>query len=57
MKKYHLSFKDGEIINKTAAEDIQSAISIFSQRKNLFPEQLLEIYDVIESKEGDTGGT
>ena len=57
MKKYHLSSKDGEIVNKTAAEDIQSAISIFSQRKNLFPEQLLEIYDVIESKEGDTGGT
>ena len=57
MKKYHLSFKDGEIINKVAAKDIQSAISIFSQRKNLFPEQLLEIYDVIESKEGDTGST
>jgi hypothetical protein len=57
MKKYHLSFKDGEIINKIVAEDIQSAISIFSQRKNLFPEQLLEIYDVIESKEGDTGST
>jgi hypothetical protein len=57
MKKYHLSSKDGEIINKVAAKDIQSAISIFSQRKNLFPEQLLEIYDVIESKEGDTGST
>jgi hypothetical protein len=57
MKKYHLSSKDGEIINKITAEDIQSAISIFSQRKNLFPEQLLEIYDVIESKEGDTGST
>ncbi len=57
MKKYHLSSKDGEIINKIVTEDIQSAISIFSQRKNLFPEQLLEIYDVIESKEGDTGST
>jgi hypothetical protein len=57
MKKYHLSSKDGEIVNKIVAEDIQSAISIFSQRKNLFPEKLLEIYDVIEPKEGDTGGT
>ena len=57
MKKYHLSSKDGEIINKIVAEDIQSAISVFSQRKNLFPEQLLEIYDVIESKKGDTGST
>jgi len=57
MKKYHLSFKDGEIINKIVAENMQAAISIFSQRKNLFPEQLLEIYDVIESKEGDTGST
>jgi hypothetical protein len=34
---------------------MQAAISIFSQRKSLFPEQLLEIYDVTESKEGDTG--
>ncbi len=57
MKKYHLSFKDGEIINKIVAENMLAAISIFSQRKNLFPEQLLEIYDVIESKEGDTGST
>ena len=56
MKKYHLSSKDGEIINKIVAENMLAAISIFSQRKNLFPEQLLEIYDVIESEEGNPGG-
>jgi hypothetical protein len=57
MKKYHLVLKDGEVINTITTEDLSAAISVFSQRKNLFPEQLLEIYDVIESKEGDTGGT
>jgi hypothetical protein len=55
MKKYHLVLKDGEIINTTPAEDLTSAISIFSTKKQLYPEQLLEIYNVIESEEGNTG--
>lgn len=56
MKKYHLVLKDGEIINTTPAEDLISAISIFSTKKQLYPEQLLEIYNVIESEEGNPGG-
>jgi len=57
MKKYHLTLKDGEVINTITTEDLSAAISFFSQKKNLFPEQLLEIYNVIESEEGNTGGT
>jgi len=55
MKKYNLVLKDGEIINTTPADDLTSAISIFSTKKKLYPEQLLEIYNVIESEEGNTG--
>jgi len=55
MKKYNLVLKDGEIINTTPADDLTSAISIFSTKKKLSPEQLLEIYNVIESEEGNTG--
>jgi len=55
MKKYNLVLKDGEIINTISAEDLTSAISIFSTKKQLYPEQLLEIYNVIESEEGNTG--
>ena len=57
MKKYHLVLKDGEIINTITTEDLSAAISFFSQKKSLPPKQLLEIYNVIESKEGNTGGT
>jgi len=55
MKKYHLVLKDGETVNTIPAEDLTSAISIFSTKKQLYPEQLLEIYNVIESKERDSG--
>lgn len=55
MKKYHLVLKDGETVNITPAEDLISAISIFSTKKQLYPEQLLEIYNVIESEERNTG--
>lgn len=55
MKKYNLVLKDGEIVNTTSAEDLISAISIFSTKKQLYPEQLLQIYNVIESEEGNTG--
>ena len=55
MKKYHLVLKDGEIINTTSTEDLTSAISFFSTKKHLYPEQLLEIYNVIESEERNTG--
>jgi hypothetical protein len=55
MKKYNLVLKDGEIINTIPADDLTSAISIFSTKKQLYPEQLLEIYNVIESEEGNTG--
>jgi hypothetical protein len=55
MKKYHLVLKDGEVINTITAEDLSAAISFFSQKKNLFPEQLLKIYNVIESEEGNPG--
>ena len=57
MKKYHLVLKDGEVINTITTEDLSAAILFFSQKKNLSPEQLLEIYNVIESEEGNTGGT
>jgi hypothetical protein len=55
MKKYHLVLKDGEIVNSITTEDLTAAISFFSTKKQLYPEQLLEIYNVIESKEGNTG--
>jgi hypothetical protein len=55
MKKYNLVLKDGEIVNTTLAENTTSAISFFSIKKQLYPEQLLEIYNVIESEERDSG--
>ena len=47
MKKYHLVLKDGEIINSITTEDLTAAISFFSTKKHLYPEQLLEIYNVL----------
>ena len=55
MKKYHLVLKDGEIINSITTEDLTATMSFFSTKKQLYPEQLLEIYNVIESEEGNTG--
>jgi hypothetical protein len=55
MKKFSLTTKEGEVINTISTSDINTAISYFTIQKQLFPEQLLEIYNVIESEEGNTG--
>jgi len=55
MKKFSLTTKGGEVINTISTSDINTAISYFTIQKQLFPEQLLEIYNVIESEEGNTG--
>ena len=55
MKKYHLVLKDGEVINTISTNDLNTAISYFTIQKQLFPEQLLEIYNVIESEAGNPG--
>ena len=56
MKKYNLVLKDGEVINSINTNSMETAISYFTIQKQLFPEQLLEIYNVIESEEGNPGG-
>jgi hypothetical protein len=56
MKKYQLTTKDGEVINSVNTNNMETAISYFTIQKQLFPEQLLEIYNVIESEEGNPGG-
>jgi hypothetical protein len=50
MKKYQLTTKSGEVINSISAPDINAAISYFTIQKQLFPEKLLEIYNVAESE-------
>ena len=55
MKKYQLTTKDGEVINSVNTNNMETAISYFTIQKQLFPEQLLEIYNVIESEEGNPG--
>ena len=56
MKKYQLTTKDGEVINSVNTNSMETAISYFTIQKQLFPEQLLEIYNVIEPEEGNPGG-
>ena len=55
MKKFSLTTKEGEVINTISTNDLNTAISYFTIQKQLFPEQLLEIYNVIESEAGNTG--
>jgi len=50
MKKFNLTTKSGEVINTITTPDLNAAISYFTIQKQLFPEKLLEIYDVVESK-------
>jgi len=55
MKKFSLTTKEGEVINTISTNDLNTAISYFTIQKQLFPKQLLEIYNVIESETGNTG--
>jgi hypothetical protein len=55
MKKFSLTTKGGEVINTISTNDLNTAISYFTIQKQLFPEQLLEIYNVIESEAGNPG--
>jgi len=55
MKKFSLTTKEGEVINTISTNDLNTAISYFTIQKQLFPEQLLEIYNVIESEAGNPG--
>lgn len=54
MKKYFLVHESGDIVKGIEAGDYQLALDYFSTLKQLPPNKLLEIYNVIESKERDT---
>lgn len=54
MKKYLLVHENGEIIKGIAAGDKRLALDYFSTLKQLPVDKLLEIYNVIESKERNT---
>ena len=54
MKKYLLVHESGDIIKGVVAGDKQLALDYFSTLKQLPVDKLLEIYNVIESKERNT---
>jgi hypothetical protein len=48
MKKFALTTKLGEIITKVICDSMDEAIELFSMKKHINSEDLLEIFDVKE---------
>ena len=48
MKKFALTTKLGEIITNIVCNSLDEAIELFSIKKHINPEDLLEIFDVKE---------
>jgi hypothetical protein len=46
MKNYYLKNRTGEIINQIKADNLEEAIELFSEIKNLDKKELLKIYNV-----------
>lgn len=48
MKKFALTTKEGEIISTILSNDLDEAIELFSMRKHISSENLLEIFNIKE---------